>query len=241
MLSMKAMILAAGRGMRMAPLTDHCPKPLLELAGQPLIVHHIRKLAAAGIHEIVINHAYLGHMIEEALGDGSRWGVQIRYSAETSALETGGGILQALPLLSDTPFLLINGDVWTDVDYRGLVNATALDALQRQEALAHLWLVDNPEHNPDGDFVLSGERVMSSVSSTEMLSEPKLTFSGISLIHPRLLAQQTSGAFPLAPLLRAAMNNEKVSGAYLGADSGWVDVGTPERLQHLHDQLIQRN
>jgi len=249
---MKAMILAAGRGTRMAPLTDHCPKPLLELAGEPLIVHHIRKLAAAGVHEIVINHAYLGHMIEAALGDGSRWGVCIIYSAETSALETGGGILQALPLLGDAPFLLINGDVWTDVDYQLLVNSAAVDGLQRRKALAHLWLVDNPEHNPGGDFVLSGERVLSSAASLPKESQPEvsqpevslaapLTFSGISLIHPQLLAQQAPGAFPLAPLLRAAMNNEKVSGTYLGTDSGWVDVGTPERLQQLHDQLIQRN
>lgn len=244
---MKAMILAAGRGTRMAPLTDRCPKPLLELAGEPLIGHHIRKLAAAGVHDIVINHAYLGHMIEEALGDGSRWGVQISYSAETSALETGGGILQALPLLGEAPFLLINGDVWTDVDYQLLVNSAAVDGLQRRKALAHLWLVDNPEHNPGGDFVLSGERVLSSAASLPKESQPEvsstapLTFSGISLIHPQLLAQQAPGAFPLAPLLRTAMNKDSVSGAYLGADSGWVDVGTPERLQQLHDQLIQRN
>jgi MurNAc alpha-1-phosphate uridylyltransferase len=217
---MKAMILAAGRGERMRPLTDTLPKPLLPVAGKPLIVHHIERLAKAGIRELVINHAHLGHMIEARLGDGAVWGIHIRYSAEETALETGGGILRALPLLGGAPFLVVNGDVWCDVDF---------GALQLSEGmLAHLVMVPNPEHHAAGDFVLQGDRVMD-------VAGERLTFSGIGIYHPQLFAACRPGAFPLAPLLRVAMAEGKVSGVcHCGY---WVDVGTPERLRVLDHRL----
>lgn len=217
---MKAMILAAGRGERMRPLTDHRPKPLLVAGGKPLIRHHIEQLAAAGIRELVINHAHLGAQIEAALGDGSGFGVEIRYSPEEQALETGGGIFRALPLLGPEPFLVVNGDVWTDVELGGLAISSA--------DLAHLVLVDNPPHNPQGDFALIEGRVQSEGTS-------RLTFSGIGLYRPELFDGQTPGAFPLAPLLRRAMAEGRVSGRY--HDGHWFDVGTPERLTALDDWL----
>lgn len=217
------MILAAGRGERMRPLTDHVPKPLLQVGGKPLIVWHIERLAEAGISELVINHAHLGAQIEQTLGDGSRFGVRIRYSAEGQgrALETGGGIFKALPLLGEAPFLVVNGDIWCDVDFAALTLADGL--------LAHLLLVDNPDHNPDGDFRLdAGGRVHAD-------GEPRLTFSGIGIYHPALFAGCTPGAFPLAPLLRRAMADGRVSGQR--HPGPWVDVGTPERLLMLDKQL----
>ena len=217
---MKAMILAAGRGERMRPLTDSLPKPLLPVAGEPLIVHHIRRLAAAGIRQLVINHAHLGGMIEAALGDGSAWGVEIDYSPEEIALETGGGIFRALPLLGEDPFLVVNGDVWCDLDFSRLQLPGGM--------LAHLVLVPNPPHHPQGDFELHGQRV--SDGGTE-----RLTFSGIGVYDPRLFAGCRPGAFPLAPLLREAMLAGRVSGiCHRGL---WVDVGTPERLNDLEKQL----
>ena len=222
---MKAMILAAGRGTRMAPLTDHCPKPLVPLCGKPLIVHHLEKLAAAGFSEVVINHAWLGHMIEETLGDGSQWGLSIHYSPETTALETGGGVHQALPLLGDAPFLLINGDVWTDWDY-GLARQTSLSG----QDLAHLWLTENPPQHPAGDFSLEGSRVV---------DVPGLTFSGISLLSPLLWQDRQAGVYALAPMLRGAMAAGQVTGALLNAQ--WVDVGTPQRLQDLERMLMGVN
>lgn len=217
---MKAMILAAGRGERMRPLTDHTPKPLLIAGGKPLIRYHIERLAAAGIRELVINHAHLGAQIEAALGDGAGFGVEIRYSPEEQALETGGGIFRALPLLGPEPFLVVNGDVWTDVDLAGL----ALDAGD----LAHLVLVNNPPHNPKGDFVLVEGRVRSE-------GTPRLTFSGIGLYRPELFDGQTPGAFPLAPLLRQAMKAGRVGGRHHGGH--WFDIGTPERLALLDRRL----
>jgi N-acetyl-alpha-D-muramate 1-phosphate uridylyltransferase len=217
---MKAMILAAGRGERMRPLTDTLPKPLLPVAGKPLIVHHIERLAQAGIRQLVINHAHLGEMIETRLGDGSAWGVEIRYSAEETALETGGGIFHALPLLGEAPFLVVNGDVWCDVDLRRLKLPSGM--------LAHLVLVPNPPHHPRGDFVLQGEQVVDAEGG-------RLTFSGIAIYHPQLFSACQAGAFPLAPLLRKAMAQGSVSGiCYRGQ---WVDVGTPERLHGLDEQL----
>lgn len=224
---MKAMILAAGRGTRMAPLTDHCPKPLLPLQGKTLIEHHIEKLARAGIVDIVINHAYLGHMIEQHLGNGERYGVRVQYSPESVALETGGGVLQALPLLGDEPFLLINGDVWTNWDYRQAFDVS-LGA-----HFAHLWLVPNPEHHPVGDFCLRNEQV----SNDDVPVDQRFTFSGISLIDPKLVANHRPGAFALAPLLRKACEQQRVVGSLLQAD--WVDVGTPQRLQQLEQDLQQ--
>ncbi|MEJ2453416.1 MAG: nucleotidyltransferase family protein [Candidatus Thiodiazotropha sp.] len=217
---MKAMILAAGRGERMRPLTDRLPKPLLPVAGKPLIVHHIERLAASGIRQLVINHAHLGQMIEAELGDGSAWGVNIHYSPEGSALETGGGIFRALPLLGEAPFLVVNGDIWCDIDFSRLGLP--------QGMLAHLVLVPNPSHHPRGDFVLQGGRVSDSEGE-------RLTFSGIGVYHPRLFAGCQPGAFPLAPILRKAMAESKVSG--IQHPGLWVDVGTAERLQTLDRQL----
>jgi len=218
---MKAMILAAGRGTRMAPLTDTCPKPLIPLCGKPLIVHHLEKLAAAGVKEVVINHAWLGEQIEEALGDGSAWGLRIYYSAETDALETGGGVYQALSLLGAAPFLLINGDVWTSWDY-----AEAVECELSETDLGCLWLVDNPDHNPQGDFTLVEGRVV---------NEPALTFSGVSVLKPELWASASAGAYPLAPMLREAMAANQLAGQVMTAC--WVDVGTPERLNRLESKL----
>jgi MurNAc alpha-1-phosphate uridylyltransferase len=223
---MKAMILAAGRGTRMAPLTDTCPKPLIPLCGKPLIVHHLEKLAAAGITDIVINHAWLGEQLEQTLGNGSSWGIRIQYSPENEALETGGGVYQALPLLGEDAFLLINGDVWTNWDYSEVMNTS----LQEGE-LGHLWLIDNPAHNPQGDFCLGEGKVL----DTALLNETALTFSGISLLSPQLWAECTSGAYPLAPMLRSAMLQQQITGSKLNAD--WVDVGTPQRLSDLEQRL----
>lgn len=224
---MKAMILAAGRGERMRPLTDTCPKPLLEAGGKPLIVWHIERLAAAGIVDLVINHAHLGRMIEDALGDGARFGVRIRYSPEGSALETAGGIARALPLLGDAPFLVVNGDVFCDADFAGLRRAA--DELNPVRC-AHLLLVPNPTHNPDGDFGLTPD---GQVREDE---GERLTFSGLGAYHPALFAGVSPDApAKLAPLLRAAMARNRVTGARLFGR--WVDVGTPERLRELDASL----
>lgn len=224
---MKAMILAAGRGERMRPLTDACPKPLLAAGGKPLIVWHVERLRDAGYTELVINHAHLGHLIEAALGDGERFGVRLRYSTEHEALETAGGIRQALPLLGDGPFLVVNGDVFCDVDFAALHEAGV--RLSVTGDLAHLILVANPPHHPQGDFALADGRV-----SAE--GAPKLTFSGIGVYHPALFAGLTPGAkAPLAPLLRAAMAAGRVGGA---AHQGrWLDIGTPARLAELDASL----
>jgi MurNAc alpha-1-phosphate uridylyltransferase len=220
---MKAMILAAGRGERMRPLTDHTPKPLLPVAGKPLIQHHIERLAAAGFKQLVINHAHLGEQIEQTLGDGRSWGVQIQYSAESPALETGGGIFRALPLLGPDPFLVVNGDVWTDVDFSRL-RTHALTGL------AHLVLVNNPEHNPQGDFLLQQDRLL------DRRGAGAFTFSGIGLYRPELFAHCSDGPFPLAPLLREAMARGEVSGEHHAGV--WMDIGTPQRLQQLASVLL---
>ncbi|MFM4754250.1 N-acetylmuramate alpha-1-phosphate uridylyltransferase MurU [Aeromonas caviae] len=218
---MKAMILAAGRGERMRPLTDLLPKPLLAAGGKPLIVHHIEKLKAAGVTTLVINHAWLGHKLVAALGDGSALGVSIHWSAEESALETAGGIAQALPLLGSEPFLVINGDTWLDLDYRALVNQPLGDDL------AHLWLVPNPPQHPQGDFSLQAGRV---------LDTPALTFSGVGLYHPAAFAGLPCGARKLAPLLRDWMAQGRVGGSLLAGE--WRDIGTVDRLRELDEQLL---
>ena len=218
---MKAMILAAGKGERLRPLTLHTPKPLVRAGGVPLIEYHLRALAAAGFTEIVINHAWLGQQIEDHLGDGAQFGVSIRYSAEGEPLETGGGIYQALPLLGVEPFVVVNGDIWTEYDFTRLRRPL--------EGLAHLVLVDNPAHHPTGDFALQGSQVSEA-------GEPRLTYSGISVLHPALFAGSTAGAFKLAPLLRDAMAAGKVSGEHFGGR--WVDVGTHERLAEV-EALVQ--
>ena len=217
---MKAMILAAGRGERMRPLTDALPKPLLAVGGKPLIVHHIERLKAAGVTELVINHAWLGHKLVDALGDGSQFGVSIQWSAEASALETAGGIVQALARLGAEPFLVINGDTWLDLDYRTLVNQPL------GEDLAHLWLVPNPTQHPQGDFSLQAGRV---------LDTPALTFSGVGLYRPAAFAGLATGARKLAPLLRDWMAQGRVGGALLAGE--WRDIGTVDRLRELDEQL----
>ncbi|ENO3941578.1 MULTISPECIES: N-acetylmuramate alpha-1-phosphate uridylyltransferase MurU [Aeromonas] len=220
---MKAMILAAGRGERMRPLTDLLPKPLLAVGGKPLIVHHIEKLKSAGVTELVINHAWLGHKLVESLGDGSALGVTIHWSAEESALETAGGIVQALPLLGSEPFLVINGDTWLDLDYHTLVSQPLGDDL------AHLWLVPNPPQHPAGDFALQGGRVMDT---------PAFTFSGVGLYDPAAFAGLAGGARKLAPLLRDWMAQGLVGGSLLAGE--WRDIGTVDRLRELDDQLQAR-
>ncbi|TIH11094.1 N-acetylmuramate alpha-1-phosphate uridylyltransferase MurU [Pseudomonas leptonychotis] len=222
---MKAMILAAGKGERLRPLTLHTPKPLVRAAGVPLIEYHVRALAAAGFTELVINHAWLGQQIEDYLGDGSRFGVRIAYSAEGEPLETGGGIFQALPLLGDQPFALINGDVFTDYSFAELRKPLA--------GLAHLVLVANPGHHVGGDFHLQGDQV-----SDAQANQVSLTYSGIAVLSPALFADCRPGAFKLAPLLRAAMAAGQVSGEQFSGC--WVDVGTHERLADVERLLEAR-
>jgi MurNAc alpha-1-phosphate uridylyltransferase len=218
---MKAMLLAAGRGERMRPLTDHTPKPLLRVGGQTLIGHHIEALARAGFRKLVINHAHLGAQLVAALGDGTDYGVRIDYSPEPpGALETGGGIFNALPLLGEGPFVVVNADIWTDFDF---------SALPRQPVgLAHLVLVDNPAHHPAGDFALEDGRVQDH-------GPARLTFSGIGVYHPALFAGSPGGAFPLAPLLRRAMVAGQVSGEHF--TGAWFDIGTPERLASVNRRV----
>jgi MurNAc alpha-1-phosphate uridylyltransferase len=224
----RAMILAAGRGERMRPLTDHTPKPLLPVGGKPLIVWHIERLRAAGFSELVINHAHLGHRLEEALGDGAALGVRIAWSPEASALETAGGIRHALPLLGDAPFVVVNGDVFCDADFAALCNTA--QGLRTDGTLAHLLLVDNPEHHPEGDFRLDPD------GRIHADGQPRLTFSGLGAYHPALFsALADHAAAKLAPLLRMAMNAGKVTGR---RHSGrWIDVGTPQRLAELDRAL----
>jgi MurNAc alpha-1-phosphate uridylyltransferase len=216
------MILAAGRGERMRPLTDHTPKPLLPVAGKPLIIHHLEALRAAGFTDLVINTGHLGEQLPAALDDGRQWGVRIAWSPEPpAALETGGGIFQALPLLGPKPFLVVNGDVWTDYPFTRLPKVPA--------GLAHLVLVDNPPQHATGDFVLAADGMVVE------RGEPKLTFSGISILRPELFAGCAAGRFPLGPLLRRAMAAGQVSGEYY--PGAWRDIGTPERLAELDRTL----
>ena len=220
---MRAMILAAGRGERMRPLTDTLPKPLLEANGKPLIQHHIESLARSGITSIVINHALLGEQIERYLGDGSRFGVSIRYSAEGDIpLETGGGIFRALPLLGPAPFLVVNADIWTDFPFH------TLPSLPRH--LGHLVLVQNPEHNPGGDFSLGGMDV-------GVTGQPLFTFSGVAVYRPELFAGCKGDAFSLVPLLRSAAVKQQITGEFY--DGNWMDIGTPARLEELRKQYIK--
>ena len=224
--TMIAMLLAAGRGERMRPLTDRTPKPLLEAGGKPLIVWHIENLVRAGICELVINHAHLGAQIEKSLGDGSRFGARIQYSSEGKALETAGGIAYALHLLGDEPFAVINGDIFCDYDFAKL--CVRADALKASGDTTHLVLVSNPVQHPDGDFGLHQQRITDST--------PRLTFSGIGIYQPGLFAGIPRGSIaPLAPLLRAQIALGRVSGErHRGL---WVDVGTPQRLAELDHQV----
>ncbi len=227
------MILAAGRGERMRPLTDHTPKPLLQVGGKPLIVWHIERLRAAGFTHIVINHAHLGQQIEDALGNGDALGVSINYSREGIALETAGGIATALPLIDSEVFLVVNGDIYCEYDFSSLAEPMARLAAGHDQA--HLVLVDNPPQHPNGDFVLEAGRVINSdAPMTPNLA--RFTFSGIGVYHRALFAQSEAGVkAPLAPLLRQAIEAGRASGEYHGGR--WVDVGTPERLQQLDESL----
>ncbi|MGO3126664.1 MAG: N-acetylmuramate alpha-1-phosphate uridylyltransferase MurU [Luteimonas sp.] len=229
----QALIFAAGLGERMRPLTDTTPKPLLAVGGKPLIVWHLEKLAALGVRDVVVNVSWLADRFEPALGDGSHWGLRLHYSHEGAPpLETGGGMLHALPLLDDAPFIAVNGDIWSDYDFAHLP--------AEPEGDAHLVLVDNPAHNPNGDFALAGTDVRSDGAS-------KLTFSGIGVYRPALLhgwrdiigsapgVDAEPPRFKLVPLLRAAMADGRVSGAHHAGR--WTDVGTPERLAQLDAAL----
>lgn len=219
---MRAMILAAGRGERMRPLTDVCPKPLLDVAGTPLIGWHLKKLAAAGIRQVVINHAWLGAMIEETLKGGEDYGLELAYSAEGTALETAGGIARALPLLGREPFLVINGDIFCTYDFSRILQIAA-EMNTTSSRLAHLVLVQNPNHHPTGDFTLLTNG-MAAIDGTE-----KLTFSGIGLYHPDLfLGVSPDQPAKLGPLLKAAMALGRVSAERF--DGLWLDVGTVARL-----------
>jgi MurNAc alpha-1-phosphate uridylyltransferase len=218
---MKAMILAAGRGERMRPLTDHTPKPLLRIGDKALIAYHLEALARGGFDEVVINVAHLSGQIRNALGDGQAWGLRIRYSDEgREALETGGGILHALPLLGDGPFLVVNGDIYCDCPLRPRALAPG--------DLAHLVLVDNPPHHPKGDFALDAGRLRNQGGR-------RLTFAGIGYYRAGLFSDCRPGKFPLAPLLRAAADGDRISAEHqLGV---WSDIGTPQRLEALDSTL----
>jgi MurNAc alpha-1-phosphate uridylyltransferase len=248
----KAMILAAGRGERMRPLTDHLPKPLLAVGGKPLIVYHLEKLSSLGVTDVVINVAYLGDKIQQALGDGAVWGMSIHYSAETYPLETGGGLYKALPLLGDEPFILVNGDVWSDMDFSDFaeivvdsnmkvadtlattvkVNTVCVDTIAR--SVGHLFFVVNPPHNPQGDFALDNNLV-----ELKAINAPSYTFSGMALIHPEMIRcyPNKREAFPLKEVFLYFIAQQQLTGSlYVG---GWCDVGTPERLRELDGCLKQ--
>ncbi len=234
---MKAIVLAAGLGERMRPLTDSTPKPLLQVAGKPLIAWHLEKLAAAGVRDVVINTSWLAEEFPRVLGDGSRWGLRLHFAYEGAVpLETGGALWNAMALLRDDVFIAVNGDIWTDYDFARLPADI--------DGQAHLVLVDNPPQHPDGDFALHGDRVASDDS-------PRLTFSGIGVYKPALLddwrsiigpapgAGATPPRFKLAPLLRHAMRRDSVSGEH--HRGRWTDVGTPERLAQLDRDLRELN
>ena len=228
---MKAMILAAGEGRRMRPLTDYVPKPLLIIGGRPLLEHHILNLKAAGFDELVINASHLGEQIAEFCGDGSPWDVSIRISHEDEPLETAGGILKALHWLSPGPFLVINGDIYTDYPFTRLRNYLL------QEASAHLVLVDNPPHHLSGDFLLDRNSARVEQPATHFDDvDDVLTFSGVALYHPTFFAGLSEGKQPLKPLLDRAVANNALTGEHF--QGLWTDVGTPERLEALNHQLV---
>ncbi len=246
--------MAAGRGERMRPLTDTSPKPLLEIAGKSLIEYHINALVKAGVSELVINHAWLGEQIEQRLGDGARYDACIQYSRESQALETAGGIINALHLLGDEPFIVVNGDVFTDYDFsvlkrsaETLTSQTLTSQRAASQNLAHLVLVNNPEHHPTGDFNCH-EGIVSDPQSNppsfhprppafgengteEFVDQQAYTFSGIACYSPEFFSGRKMGKQALAPMLRAAMKKQQISGeVYPG---NWWDIGTPERLKEL--------
>lgn len=253
-----AMILAAGRGERMRPLTNLLPKPLISVAGKPLIQYHLEKLASVGIKNVVINHAWLGHKIEEILGDGRQFDLQIQYSSETEALETAGGIVKAMPLLGDEPFLVLNGDVYCDVDLSqfcsesvaALDGSEGIGASATATALAVLLLVKNPQHNPFGDFALEDcslvdsplvdhplvdQHLVNSLLVEKSEDKQSFTFSGIAVYKPEFFAGLSVEKLPLAPQIRRHMRKQRVLAQYY--QGRWSDVGTPERLEELEMEL----
>jgi N-acetyl-alpha-D-muramate 1-phosphate uridylyltransferase len=231
---MKAMILAAGLGHRMRPLTDHTPKPMLAVGGKPLLQHHLENLAAANITQVVINLAYLGEKIRDFVGDGSRFGLPVSYSQEPEPLETGGALLKALPLLGDEPFLLINGDVWCDVNLAAFTHKTLND-----DCLGHLLLVPNPSFHPQGDFALSDSGLL--ISDPTKTHPVRHTFAGISLLRPSIIRHypQQRPKFPLGEVLFHSIDNQQLSAELHRGN--WCDVGTPERLTALDQRLSNTN
>jgi len=234
---MKALVFAAGLGERMRPLTLHTPKPLLEVAGKPLIVWHLERLAALGVREVVVNTAWLAEQFPTMLGDGSQWGLRLHFMYEgQTPLETGGGILNALPVLGDAPFLVVNGDIWTDFDFATLP--------REPQGQAHLVLVDNPVQHPRGDFILHDDGTVGDVGNA-----PRLTYAGVGVFRPGIVqgwreviggtdgAAATPPQFGLAPLMRHAMGDGRVTGQH--HRGRWTDVGTPERLAAL-DAALRR-
>jgi MurNAc alpha-1-phosphate uridylyltransferase len=220
---MRAMILAAGKGERMRPLTDLTPKPLLQVADKPLIEYHLEHLVRAGFRELVINVSWLGQQIEDYLGDGSRWGCDISWSREPEPLETAGGIARALPLLGAEPFVLINGDIWIDFPLEKFKRMTLAEG-----CLAHLVLVNNPPHHPDGDFLLGPDARLSPGGNNGATA---YTYSGLALYHPRFFEGVAPNKLPLRPLLESGMGQSTVTGEYFAGR--WLDLGTPERLAEL--------
>ncbi len=220
---MKAMILAAGRGERLRPLTDKTPKPLIKVAGKSLIETHLQNLSATGFKEIVINTAWLAEKIHQQLGDGTNYGVTIQYSDEAEALETAGGIINALPLLGEEPFLVVNGDIWCNFDFSTLTEL-------KPHSQAHLLLVNNPDHNQKGDFALQDNLIKNT-------GDPMYTFSGIGIYCAAFFAGQKTGALPLAPIIRSKCEAGLVSGQYY--NGGWTDVGSIERLQELEEEILK--
>ncbi len=219
---MKAMVLAAGRGERMRPLTDFMPKPLLEVNKKALILYHIEKLVKSGFKELIINIAYLGDKIPAYLGDGSKYGIEIIYSneQESGGLESAGGIKKALPLLGNEPFLVINGDIFCDYSFDAEFNLN--------DMLAHLILVKNPNHNPNGDFGLNRTLVLNE-------ADEQYTFSGIGYYNPKLFHSLSPGKSPLGPLLRQEIENKKISAEIYHGE--WYDIGTPQRLKDINDRM----
>ena len=219
---MKAMILAAGRGERLRPLTDKTPKPLIKVAGKSLIEYHLINLANSGFKEVIINTAWLAEKIHRQLGDGANYGVSIQYSDEAEALETAGGIINALPLLGENPFLVVNGDIWSDFDFSTLAGL-------EHSTQAHLVLVNNPDHNQKGDFALQDSLIKNS-------GKPMYTFSGIGIYSASFFAEQQPGPLPLAPIIRNKCKNNLISGQYYAGL--WTDVGSIERLQKLEEEIL---
>jgi MurNAc alpha-1-phosphate uridylyltransferase len=229
---MKVMLLAAGKGERMQPLTTHTPKPLLQAGGQSLLEHLIRKLAAHNFTDLVINHAWLGQQLEDTFGDGSALGVKIEWSRETEPLETAGGIIKALPLLGDAPFAVVNGDIWTDYPFSNLRKA-----LVAQDQV-HLVLVANPAHHLKGDFILTDEGRLG-MPATAGIPASTFTYSGIGVFHPGLFADVKEKQYPLLPLLKQAIAHQQASGSLFAGE--WIDIGTPQRLHQLDQQLRAKN